>query len=109
MPHDGVAVGEFKVRGAWVLERYYGADHSALDADGWFATGDVGTIDADGYALITDRIKDVIKSGGEWISSIALEKRRGRPSRGAGSRGDRRLPIRNGKSARCCWCGCATE
>ncbi len=73
LPHDGVAVGEFKVRGAWVLERYYRADHTALDADGWFATGDVGTIDPDGYALITDRIKDVIKSGGEWISSIALE------------------------------------
>jgi len=73
LPHDGVAFGDLKVRGPWVVERYYGADASALDADGWFATGDVATIDPDGYVQITDRSKDVIKSGGEWISSIDLE------------------------------------
>lgn len=74
LPWDGVAFGDLKVRGCWVANAYYGdAPGSALDADGWFATGDVATIDADGMMEITDRSKDVIKSGGEWISSIALE------------------------------------
>ena len=59
-------------RGPWVIERYFKEEHSAL-RNGWFATGDVATIDADGYIQITDRSKDVIKSGGEWISSIELE------------------------------------
>jgi fatty-acyl-CoA synthase len=72
-PWNGVAYGALKVRGPWVCSRYFGADESAADADGWFDTGDVATIDADGYMQITDRTKDVIKSGGEWISSIALE------------------------------------
>jgi fatty-acyl-CoA synthase len=73
LPRDGKAFGELKVRGPWVCKGYYRDDDEALDADGWFATGDVATIDADGYMHITDRIKDLIKSGGEWISSIALE------------------------------------
>ncbi len=72
LPRDGKAFGNLMVRGPWVVERYYGEENSAL-IDGWFPTGDVATIDADGYMQITDRSKDVIKSGGEWISSIALE------------------------------------
>jgi 3-(methylthio)propionyl---CoA ligase len=74
LPWDGRAFGDLKVSGPWVASAYYGDEPgSALDADGWFATGDVATIDPDGFMEITDRSKDVIKSGGEWISSIALE------------------------------------
>ncbi len=72
LPRDGKAFGNLMVRGPWIVERYYGEEKSAL-VDGWFHTGDVATIDADGYMQITDRSKDVIKSGGEWISSIELE------------------------------------
>ena len=71
-PWDGVASGELLVKGPWVIGSYFGATQSPLQ-DGWFPTGDVATIDADGFMQITDRSKDVIKSGGEWISSIALE------------------------------------
>ncbi len=60
------------MRGHWVIQSYFGRDKSPL-VEGWFPTGDVSTIDADGYMQITDRSKDVIKSGGEWISSIDLE------------------------------------
>jgi fatty-acyl-CoA synthase len=74
LPWDGRAFGDLKVRGPWVAGAYYGDEPgSALDEAGWFATGDVATIDPDGFMEITDRSKDVIKSGGEWISSIALE------------------------------------
>lgn len=73
LPHDGEASGALLVRGPWVLERYYRADASACDAQGWFDTGDIATIDRFGFMRITDRNKDVIKSGGEWISSIDLE------------------------------------
>ncbi len=74
LPRDGASSGLLKVRGPWVVAQYYGREGEAvLDADGWFDTGDVATIDADGYMHITDRAKDVIKSGGEWISSIELE------------------------------------
>jgi fatty-acyl-CoA synthase len=74
LPWDGHAFGDLKVRGPWVCSAYYGdAPGSALDIGGWFATGDVATIDPDGLMEITDRSKDVIKSGGEWISSITLE------------------------------------
>jgi fatty-acyl-CoA synthase len=74
LPWDGVATGELKVRGPWVCSGYFGLDASAAhDADGWFATGDVAAIDADGYVHVTDRAKDVIKSGGEWISSVDME------------------------------------
>ena len=74
LPWDGVAFGNLMVRGHWVCDRYFGdAAAGAADAEGWFATGDVATIDPDGFMEITDRSKDVIKSGGEWISSITLE------------------------------------
>jgi 3-(methylthio)propionyl---CoA ligase len=74
LPWDGEAFGDLKVRGPWVTSAYYGdPPGSALDEQGWFATGDVATIDPDGVMEITDRSKDVIKSGGEWISSITLE------------------------------------
>lgn len=73
LPHDGVAFGELKARGPWVAAGYFGLDTPAIDADGWFSTGDVATVDGDGFIQITDRAKDVIKSGGEWISSIELE------------------------------------
>lgn len=72
--HDGIAAGNLFVRGHWIASSYYGGEPgSILDEDGWFDTGDIATIDADGYMQITDRAKDVIKSGGEWISSIDLE------------------------------------
>jgi 3-(methylthio)propionyl---CoA ligase len=74
LPRDGVSVGELQVRGPWVCSAYLGEDAgSALDADGWFSTGDVGVLHADGSLRITDRKKDLIKSGGEWISSLDLE------------------------------------
>lgn len=73
LPHDGVSSGALLVRGPWTIERYYRSDGSALDSEGWFDTGDIATIDRDGFMRITDRKKDVIKSGGEWISSIDLE------------------------------------
>ena len=74
LPWDGKQSGHLLVKGAWVTNAYYGeAPGSALDKDGWFATGDVAAIDPEGYLEITDRSKDVIKSGGEWISSIQLE------------------------------------
>jgi fatty-acyl-CoA synthase len=74
LPEDGRAAGELQVRGLWVCSSYYDEDISAAHcADGWFRTGDVATIDPAGYMQITDRAKDVIKSGGEWISSITLE------------------------------------
>jgi len=74
LPWDGATSGNLMVRGPWVCDAYFGAaPGSACDAGGWFATGDVATIDPDGYMEITDRSKDVIKSGGEWISSIMLE------------------------------------
>ena len=69
-----MSVGELKVRGNWVISGYFkGEGGKVVDDDGWFGTGDVGTIDADGYVQLTDRLKDVIKSGGEWISSIEIE------------------------------------
>ena len=74
LPWDGKQFGDLMVRGPWVCSGYFGdAPGSACDAEGWFATGDVATIDPDGFMEITDRSKDVIKSGGEWISSITLE------------------------------------
>jgi fatty-acyl-CoA synthase len=73
LPWDGAASGHLQVKGPWVCSAYFGdAPGDALE-DGWFATGDVATIDAEGYMEITDRSKDVIKSGGEWISSVQLE------------------------------------
>jgi fatty-acyl-CoA synthase len=73
LPCDGQAVGEIEVRGPWVTGAYYKDDDPAKFRDGWLRTGDVGTIDPLGYVTLTDRAKDVIKSGGEWISSMELE------------------------------------
>jgi fatty-acyl-CoA synthase len=74
LPHDGTTFGRLKVKGPAIARSYFkGEGASAFDADGWFDTGDVATIDQYGYMQITDRAKDVIKSGGEWISSIELE------------------------------------
>jgi fatty-acyl-CoA synthase len=76
IPHDGKSVGELWVRGPWIISQYFKdaeATEAVFDEDGWFCTGDIGTIDAEGYLRLTDRAKDVIKSGGEWISSIDLE------------------------------------
>jgi len=73
LPRDGKAVGELEVRGPWVAASYYRAEAPEKFHDGWLNTGDVGTVDSRGFVQITDRSKDVIKSGGEWISSIDLE------------------------------------
>src|SRR5215468_11185636 len=74
LPRDGATMGELEVRGPWVAKSYLGGEgEDRFTADGWFKTGDVVTLDAEGYVKITDRAKDVIKSGGEWISSVALE------------------------------------
>jgi fatty-acyl-CoA synthase len=73
LPRDGKGPGNLQIRGPWVIDTYFKADHSALDEDGWFSTGDIAVIHPNGYMQITDRAKDVIKSGGEWISSIDLE------------------------------------
>ena len=72
-PRDGVHSGRLQIRGPWVIKRYFKAEADATDADGWFDTGDVAVIHPDGTMQITDRAKDVIKSGGEWISSVDLE------------------------------------
>jgi fatty-acyl-CoA synthase len=73
LPRDGKAAGELMVRGPWVISNYFRGEGGDPLSNGWFPTGDVATIDADGYMQITDRSKDVIKSGGEWIGSIDLE------------------------------------
>lgn len=73
LPWDGKSAGAVKVRGPWITGSYYNSDRVAVDDDGWFETGDVANVDPEGYMQITDRTKDVIKSGGEWISSIELE------------------------------------
>ena len=71
--HDGKAYGDLWVKGPWVIKEYFKQEGASPLIDGWFPTGDVATVDADGYMQITDRSKDVIKSGGEWISSIDVE------------------------------------
>ena len=73
LPWDGDASGALLVRGPWTVERYFGSAKSALNEQGWFDTGDIATIDNTGFMRITDRKKDLIKSGGEWISSIDIE------------------------------------
>ena len=73
LPHDGKAAGDLLVKGPWVIGSYFKQEGASPLVDGWFPTGDVATIDADGFMQITDRSKDVIKSGGEWISSIDIE------------------------------------
>jgi fatty-acyl-CoA synthase len=74
LPRDGASAGALQVRGPWVSSAYFKNDGAqAFLPDGWFDTGDIATIDADGYLRLTDRAKDVIKSGGEWISTLDLE------------------------------------
>ena len=73
LPKDGESQGHLMVRGPWILQKYFKSDEDAVDADGWFDTGDISVLDEDGYMTIKDRAKDVIKSGGEWSSSIDLE------------------------------------
>jgi len=74
VPWDGKSVGEIQVRGPWVTAGYYrGVDADRFTADGWLRTGDVANVDPEGYAQIVDRTKDLVKSGGEWISSVELE------------------------------------
>jgi len=73
LPWDGESIGEFEARGPWITASYFGNPAPDRFHDGWLRTGDMGTIDERGYAQITDRAKDVIKSGGEWISSVELE------------------------------------
>jgi len=73
LPWDGKSIGEIEVRGPWITSSYYREDASEKFHDGWLRTGDVGTIEPNGFIQITDRAKDVIKSGGEWISTVELE------------------------------------
>ncbi len=74
LPHDGKSVGEICVRGPWITTEYYDMPYAAERfVDGYWRSGDVGSIDQNGYLKLCDRIKDVIKSGGEWISSIDME------------------------------------
>lgn len=73
LPRDGETSGALQIRGPWVVKRYFKAEEDAVTEDGWFDTGDVATLDADGYMVIRDRSKDIIKSGGEWISTVELE------------------------------------
>ncbi len=73
LPCDGTCEGELQVRGPWIVKQYYKAEKPTLTMDGWFDTGDVAIIDGDGFLQITDRSKDVIKTGGEWVSSIEIE------------------------------------
>lgn len=73
LPNDGETQGELQIRGHWIVDSYFMMEDSALTADGWFDTGDVATINPDGYMIIRDRSKDIIKSGGEWISTVELE------------------------------------
>jgi acyl-CoA synthetase (AMP-forming)/AMP-acid ligase II len=73
LPRDGKTSGHLQVRGPWVAASYFKREHDDSHKDGWFDTGDIATLDEDGYIQITDRAKDVIKSGGEWVSSIDLE------------------------------------
>ena len=71
--HNGQAVGNLQIKGHWIIDTYFGQQQSALTEDGWFDTGDIATLDQDGFMSISDRSKDLIKSGGEWISSVELE------------------------------------
>ena len=100
LPRDGKTFGRLKVRGPSVARAYFKEGRPILDDDGFFDTGDVATIDPHGYMQITDRSKDVIKSGGEWISSIEIENLAvGHPE--VAEAAVIGVAIRNGTSARC--------
>ena len=73
LPNDGHTQGNLQIRGPWIVDHYFNQEKSATTADGWFDTGDIATLNADGYMTICDRAKDLIKSGGEWISSVEIE------------------------------------
>ena len=73
LPRDGETQGDLQIRGHWIVDTYFNKSDNALTDDGWFDTGDVATLDRDGYMIIRDRSKDIIKSGGEWISTVELE------------------------------------
>src|SRR5690606_16308720 len=73
LPHDGESVGEILIRGPWICSEYYNDPQPGKFHDGWLVTGDVGKIDPEEYLIISDRSKDLVKSGGEWISSVDLE------------------------------------
>ncbi len=100
LPHDGATFGRLKVKGPFIAGEYFkGEGGDILDEEGFFDTGDVATIDPAGYMQITDRAKDVIKSGGEWISSIEIENiAAGHPKAPDGG-GDRRGPSQVGRAA----------
>lgn len=70
---DGETIGNLQIKGHWIIDHYFGKEESALTADGWFDTGDIATLNKDGFMKLCDRSKDLIKSGGEWISSVDLE------------------------------------
>ncbi|WP_180002027.1 MULTISPECIES: long-chain-fatty-acid--CoA ligase [unclassified Acinetobacter] len=70
---DGETIGNLQIKGHWIIDHYFGKEESALTADGWFDTGDIATLNEDGFMKLCDRSKDLIKSGGEWISSVDLE------------------------------------
>ena len=103
LPRDGTSQGELMVRGQWIVSGYFKSDISPL-RDGWFPTGDIATIDPQGVLQIRDRAKDLIKTGGEWISSIDLENTAiAHPAVAAAP--SSASSIRNGRSAPCCsWC-----
>jgi fatty-acyl-CoA synthase len=73
LARDGKSLGEFEIRGPWITGSYFGVDDPDKFRDGWLRTGDIGTLDSEGFMVVSDRSKDVIKSGGEWISSVDLE------------------------------------
>ncbi|MEG0344180.1 MAG: long-chain fatty acid--CoA ligase [Acinetobacter sp.] len=73
LANDGHTQGNLQIRGPWIVDHYFNQEKSTLTADGWFDTGDIATLDNDGYMTICDRAKDLIKSGGEWISSVEIE------------------------------------
>jgi len=73
LPNDGATQGQLQIRGHWIVDTYFNAEESALSNEGWFDTGDIATLDTDGFLVIRDRAKDIIKSGGEWISTVELE------------------------------------
>ena len=103
LPWDGKASGELLVRGPWIVSQLLQGRRRrpAATADGWFPTGDVATIDPDGYMQITDRSKDVIKSGGEWIGSIDLENIAMAHPDGREAAVHRARSTRSGTSGRC--------